>query len=262
LVLLASALNLSSTSLRIVGAAAVLQVCALYVSWTFCPYLDPVDPRSWWRAAPPGVALLSTAGAPLTLGFPARAAIYSALFAERRWLVLLLVILGEAAILGALLRVLLDVECVLPDDESTGADIGGAEAFPRAWQREVAYGAAAALALGILVLGARPSLLGDTRLGTWFGLLTAPAWAALLLPVIAAVLLYRVQERITSWMEDWTPMIEQALDMRWAYKGTERIVHVLGSLVWNGSAVIEGAGYMAWVTLVGLVLVLLVVASR
>jgi hypothetical protein len=36
----------------------------------------------------------------------------------------------------------------------------------------------------------------------------------------------------------------------------------VGNLVWNASLVIEGAGYMAWVTLFGLVVLLLVLASR
>jgi hypothetical protein len=262
LILLGSALNLPSSWLRLVGAGAVLNVCALYVSWTQCPYLDVGDPRSWWRVAPTGVAILSMAGAPLTLGFPARAGIYAALLTGGRWLVLPLLIVAEAGVLGALLRVLLDVECVLIDEDPGATDVRNGEAFRRGWQREVAYGAGAVLALGILVLGIVPSLLDAPGVGAWLGLPKFPAWVALLLPLVGAVLLYRDQERITAWMEDWAPIVERLLDVRWVYRGIEQVVRTLRSIVWNGSLVVEGAGYMAWVTLVGLVLLLLVLAYR
>ena len=54
-------------ALRLIGASAVLNVATLLVSWTQCPYLDPGDPRSWWRVAPTAIALLSMAGVPLTV---------------------------------------------------------------------------------------------------------------------------------------------------------------------------------------------------
>jgi hypothetical protein len=73
--------------------------------------------------------------------------------------------------------------------------------------------------------------------------------------------LYRDQERITAWMEDWAPIVERVLDLRWFYRGIERAASLLGAVIWNGTLVIEGAGYMAWVTLIGLVLWLLVLAS-
>ena len=121
LCLLAVSLGLPAKWLLLVVASAVLNVCALTIGWTQCQYLDITDPRSYWRVAPTGLALLSLAGFPLTLGFPAHAAIYSQVFAEGRWLVLLLLLAGSAGMLGALLRVLLDVECVV-DEEFGGED--------------------------------------------------------------------------------------------------------------------------------------------
>jgi hypothetical protein len=227
-----------------------------------CPYLDPDDPRTWWRVAPVAVAWLSLAGAPLTLGFPVQAALHSGLMSEGRWVVLSLFIVAKAGILGALLRVLLDVECVLPELADLSAGVP-APAAPhnRAWQRDVAYGAGAALALGILVLGIAPALLGAPGLGTWFGVGSLPAWAALLLPVAGALIFYRDQERITAWMEGWAPIVERVLDVGWLYRGIEQATNVLGAAIWNGSLVVEGAGYMAWVTLIGLVILVLVLAS-
>jgi hypothetical protein len=238
-----------------------LSVCALIVSWTQCPYLDPADPRSWWRVVPAGIAVLSLGGVPLTLGFPAHAAVYATLLSTERWLLLPPLIVAQAGVLGALLRVLLDVECVLPDADGDPESIPAAP-HQRVWQREVAYGAGAVLALGILLLGIVPQWMGAPGLGAWFGVPNVPVWAAMLLPAVGAVLLYRDQERITAWMESWSPVLERVLDARWLARGVEYVVRGVTEVVWNGSQVIEGAGYMAWVTLFGLVVLLLVLAHQ
>ena len=258
MILLGCALNLSAPWLRLVGASVVLNVCALFVSWTQCPYLDLDDPRSWWRVAPTGVALLSLAGVPLTLGFPARAALYARLLTEGRWLVLPLLIVAEASVLGALLRVLLDVECVLVDDEprSTSPTSRGDVFETLAARDRVRCGGG---------VGAGDSGVGDCArsvggAGSWFWPAQLPTWAALLLPLVGAVLLYRDQERIAAWMETWASVVERLLDLRWLFQGFEQVARTLGAIVWNGSLVVEGAGYMAWVTLVGLVVLLLVLA--
>jgi hypothetical protein len=261
LIVLGAALNLPAEWLRVVGVSAVLSVCALIVSWTQCPYLDPANPRSWWRVAPAGIALLALGGVPLTLGFPAHAALYTTLLSAERWLLLPPLIVAQAGLLGALLRVLLDVECVLPESDGHPEGIP-APPHPRAWQREVAYGAGAVLALCILLLGVLPQWLGAPGLGAWLGVPSVPVWAAMLLPAVGAVLLYRDQERISVWMEGWAPFLERVLDGRWLARGVESVLRGVTAVVWNGSQVIEGAGYMAWVTLFGLVILLLVLAHR
>jgi hypothetical protein len=50
LVLLGAGLGLPASWQRLVGASASLSVCALYVSWTQCQYLDIADFGSYWRA--------------------------------------------------------------------------------------------------------------------------------------------------------------------------------------------------------------------
>jgi hypothetical protein len=264
LVLLSAALGLPPGWQLVLGVAAVLNVGALSVSWTQCPYLEIDDPRSYWRVAPTALALLSLAGLPLTIGFPARAALYhhlfaGDLFAGGHWLILVLLIAAEVGLLGALLRVLLDVECVLPADDAPGVSLPGP--FDRAWRREIAYGASATLALVLLVLGVAPKLLGVEGLGAWLRLLQLGSWAAFLLPVVGAFMVYRAQEQVADWVEDWRPLLERTLDPRWAYRAAEWALHHLRSILWSANRVVHGAGYMGWVVLFGLVVLLIVLAG-
>jgi hypothetical protein len=261
---LAAGLGLPGQWQLLVGASGVLSVCALYVGWTQCQYLDIADPRSYWRIAPTGLALLSLAGLPLTVGFPARAALYGQIFADGRWLILLLILAGESGMLGALLRVVLDVECVIAP-EADDAVLDGDAAFNdrktlslgsanvQAWLRNLGYGAGATLALGIVVLGIAPGLLGVQGLLFWVRLPRVHVWAALLLPAVGAIALYRSQETLTLWMDEWWPLIRRVFDMRWATRLLERSAHLVGMVVWGGSQVVGGAGYMAWVLLFCLV---------
>jgi hypothetical protein len=264
LCLLAAGFALPTSWQLLIGASAVLNVCALYLGWTHCQYLDIADPRSYWRVAPMGLALLSLAGQPLTLGFPARVAIYSRAFDQGRWLVLLLMLLGEAGMLGALLRVLFDVERVVESELELGRDarrslplgwgaFGARSIDVRAWLQNLAYGGGAMLALGGIILGIAPGLLGAQGLFYWFGVPRLHVWAALLLPAIGGVALYRSQEDLIAWLDEWWPLLRHLFDLRWAGRALERGARLVGRVVWGGSQVIEGAGYMAWVVLFCLV---------
>jgi hypothetical protein len=264
--LLAAGLGLPAQWQLLVGAGTVLTVCALTIGWTQCQYLDLTDPRSYWRVAPTGLALLSLAGLPLTVGFPARAAIYSRAFADGRWLVLLITLVGEAGMLGALLRIVLDVECVIeldadPDPEGEHKVPGASPLFMQTWLHNLAYGGSAVLALGIIVVGTVPGLLGVQGLSFWFRLPRLQVWAALLLPAIGAIALYRSHEGLVLWLDEWWPVIRRLFDLRWATRALEQGARWLGTIIWGGSQVVEGAGYMAWVVLFCLV-VFLFVRSR
>ena len=128
------------------------------------------------------------------------------------------------------------------------------------WQREIGYGASALLALGIVVLGVSPRLLAAPSLGTWFALPVLQMWAALLLPAIGAGLICRARERILDAMEAWWPLAQRVLSLDWLYQGIETVLSHLAAVIWGGALVIEGAGYMAWVVLACLVIILFVIA--
>jgi hypothetical protein len=260
LILLAAGLGLPAQWQLLVGASSVLSVCALHVGWTQCQYLEIADTRSYWRVAPAGLAMLSLAGLPLTVGFGARAAIYNQIFVQGRWLVLLLTLAGEAGMLGALLRVLLDVECTIDPETDGGGVAPGSQRTPgvgsanaQAWLRNVGYGGGAVLALAIVILGVAPGLLGAQGLLFWVGLPRMHVWAALLLPSAGAIALYRSQETVTTWMDEWWPLVQRVLDVRWIALVVERGARLVGTVMWGASQVIEGTGYMAWVLLFCLV---------
>jgi formate hydrogenlyase subunit 3/multisubunit Na+/H+ antiporter MnhD subunit len=301
-VLLGAGLELPAGWQLVVGVNVVLSVSVLFVSWVQCQYLDILNPRSYWRAVPTGLVLLSLAGFPLTVGFPARIAVYQTMFTAEKWLLLLLSMAAEALIFGALLRIVFDVETVRseerPDDvERVRAEVlvsrplaVASEALTPSqrmqkmlsvvrsltrfvrdvplrqldWRREIGYGAGVALACGVVTLGIAPQLLrvdgSLSGLGRWFGVPTLPVWAAWLLSVVGAIVLYRHQDVVLALAEEWWPLVRHAFHFDWVYRAIGNGLHQVRALIWGASRVVEGAGYMAWVVLVCLVVLLFVVA--
>jgi formate hydrogenlyase subunit 3/multisubunit Na+/H+ antiporter MnhD subunit len=270
LVLLGAGLDVPHGWQLALGAASTLGVSTLFVAWTQCQHLDIFDIRSYWRAAPALLAMLSLAGLPFTLGFVGRVAVYWSLFATEQWLALILTLCSEALFLGGLLRVLLELERVPDLDGIEGAardaeDTWWSAQLPRwirqvDWQREIGYAAGALLALSIVVFGLGPRVLSTVKLGTWFRLPTLPMWAALLLPAVGAVVLYRARGPLLDLAEDWWPLVQRVISLDWVYRGTETILRHVGSLIWGGTLVVEGAGYMAWVVLVCLMILMFVIS--
>ena len=225
------------------------------------------------------LALLSLAGLPFTVGWPARVALYWSAFTGKRWLALLAMIAGEALYLGAGLRLLLELE-IEPVQSPAPHEAHGQSAEEQAatpalgaWQRfaawarstaeqdNVRYGAAAVLALATVALGSAPRTLSGNGLGTWWTLPTLPIWAALLLPIVAAFVLYRSQDRILNLVSTWWPWIERHLSLDILYRGVGRLAQSLGTLTWGATMLVEGAGYTAWIVLACL-LILLFIISR
>jgi hypothetical protein len=274
IVLLSAGLGLPSTWQIMLGVAVMLSGATLFVAWPQCQHLDIFDPHSYWRAVPTVLVLLAVAGLPLTVGFPGRVALYWSTYTAGRWVLLLLVAVAETLFLGALLRVLLEIECVLEMDAEDGMDDAGTgeatgPAWWRAtlawvrrvdWQREVGYAAGAALAGCVLVLGIALRALEVPPLGAWFALPTLPVWAAWLLPVIGAVVLYRSRDRLLDVAVDWWPLVQRVTTLDWLYQGVERVLYHLSTLIWGGTQVVEGAGHIAWVVLACLVILLFIIS--
>ena len=266
-VLMAASLNLPAPWQTLISANAILSVSVLFVSWTQCQHLRMFDPRSFWRIAPAGLGLLSLAGLPLTIGFPARVALYHAVFADQRWFSLTLVVAAELLLFGALLRVLLELELVPEEETEEAAPSSSPVALWELKERVydgLGYGAGAILALGIVVLGLAPRLPDQSSslpsLGNWLGLPTLPVWAALLLAVVGALVVYRSRNMVLNLTQGWGGLIERLFGFGWLYRSIETLSRYVGALIWGSTQVVEGAGYMAWVALVCLVILLFVIA--
>jgi hypothetical protein len=271
-VLLGAGLTLPPGWQLVLAVHVLLGLPVIYLSWTYGQHFRMGEPRSYPWILPAGLAILSLAGLPLTVGFPARVALYQGVFAARKWASLLLMMAAESLSLGALLRILFDLELVGEEtEEIAGAEEGnqvpGQRAARISWKalrREIGYLGGGVLALGILVLGVAPQLihLGAPLpgLGRWFALPTLPIWAALLLPLIGAVGIYRSRDQIARAVSGWWPLAHSFLDFQWLYRGVETVLQRLGSTIWGGTQVIEGAGYMAWVVLICLLIVLFVIS--
>jgi hypothetical protein len=72
--------------------------------------------------------------------------------------------------------------------------------------------------------------------------------------------LYRSQDVILGLMEAWWPVIRRVLRPDWLYRAMDKVLGHVGSLIWASTQVIEGAGYMAWIVLTCLVILLFVIA--
>jgi hypothetical protein len=305
-VLMGASLGLQAEWQLLVGTNLILSLSSLSLSWQQCQYLEMRNPRSYWRAAPASLGVLSLAGTPLLIGFPARVAIYWSIFQAHKWLLLLGLMSAEALVIGALLRTILDVEGVpespLPRSgqeplQDIALPISGTKpqiltrlsTFLAQWaqglsrflrnsipdvlwselakislHREIAYVAGSSLAIGLLILGIMPGVLwpdGTLRdLGYWFGMPRLPVWAALLLPVVGGVVLYRQQDVTLVLVQDWGRLLGRLTAVDWVYRAAENGLSRVRALIWGATQVIEGAGYMAWVLVVCLVLLLLVIS--
>ena len=237
--MLGAGLGLPAAYLSAIGVYATLSVVTVLLSWGYCHHLRIAEVSSWWRGAPIAVAVLSLAGMPLTVGFPARVAIYKGLFAARRWLLLLAVMVAEALALAALLRIMLDLE---GEEEEQGG----------VWRYEMGYGSGAVCALALVAAGVLTRPLGLPGFGRWFAMPTLPVWAALILPVVGAVAVYRSQ---------WLGTLQvPGLRVDGIYRAIESLWGRLRALIWGTTLVVEGQGYIAWVTLVCLVILIFILS--
>lgn len=303
IILLTFALRLDPAVRLAAGVNVILSTLIFQLTWSHCQYLNLADSRTWWHVLPVVLALGAQVGLPLTLGLPARIAVYTTLFDSYR-LVLLPVIVAEALYAGALLRILLDLEPVertpgeQPTPEAEHRTVALKFEISESWLRRLAthprlarpidglleqiagrwlpilqnlfgridpaYAGGVLLAVLLLVLGLFPNLLSQTGyLGgpaRWIRIPQLAEWAALLLPVIGGIVAYRRQEVILALVQGWWPLVEQVLGLEWLYRGVQKVLEQLRNVLWGATLVVQGAGYMAWVVLVCLIILIFVIS--
>jgi NADH:ubiquinone oxidoreductase subunit 5 (subunit L)/multisubunit Na+/H+ antiporter MnhA subunit len=221
-----------------------------------------VKPMIWWSAVPGGLAGAALAGLPLTVGLFVRLPLYRALLVNRQagWLALLL--LAESALAATLLRVWNG----LNPDRFTRHKKG--EQPPWSF-----WGTTALLAMPLLILGLRPSLV------TWMaggplsqGLPGLPplsqlaqtgigAWAAFLLPLVMGYGIYRSGPVLPDEMANVEAQLTLGLQLGWLHRAAAQLLSQARQALWSVGAVLHGEGYWAWMTF-SLLLIFLLVLSR
>jgi formate hydrogenlyase subunit 3/multisubunit Na+/H+ antiporter MnhD subunit len=202
-----------------------------------------------WAKAASGLAMASLAGVPLTLGFVGRWYLYHSLLIGSRLALLVPTLLAETFLFAALLRmwVVVSIRVFPPEFAYRKASVVGA----------------ALLAVPILVLGLHPPVLGYLMKTVSFPTLTSllcstsfSQWMALFLPLLGSYLLQRYRQRIFDPLEAFWPWLSKALRLEWLYGLLGQIADGAAGALWIVGRVSEGRGYLGWVVVVGLLVLL------
>ena len=219
-------------------------------------------PLVWWSAVPGGLAAAALAGLPLTVGLFARQPLYRVLLGDRQVLWLALLLAAEGALAATLLRVWGGFHTGDFTRQRTG------ERLP--WS---AWGTMALLAVPLLLLGCRPSLVawlagfpaaGDGFLA--FPKLSQVAqggislWATLLLPLVVGYGIYCSEIPWPGDVANAAAQLASVLRLGWLHRAAARLLDQARRALWSVGAVLHGEGYLAWVVF-SLLLIFLLVLS-
>ena len=58
----------------------------------------------------------------------------------------------------------------------------------------------------------------------------------------------------------WWPLVQRLSALGWLVRGVEQVLRYAGGLIWGSTLVVEGTGYMAWVVLACLVVLLFIIS--
>lgn len=206
---------------------------------------DRSEPGSLWSRTALGLAIASSTGVPLTLGFVGRWHLYHFLLAGSHLAFLALSLLAETFLFAALLRMWSVI--------STHASPSGL-----AHERLSIVGAAL-LAAPVLVLGLHPAVLSPLMEGislpTLAGLLRSTTifqWVALFLPPLGGYLLLRHRQKMFDPVEGFWLKLSMVLRLEWLYNLLGQIAAGATGALRIAGRVSEGRGYLGWIAVLGL----------
>jgi len=204
---------------------------------------DRSEPGSIWSRTALGLAIASSTGVPLTLGFVGRWHLYHSLLAGNHLAFLVLSLLAEAFLFAALLRMWSVIH-----------------ASPSELAHEKLYIVGAALlAAPVLVLGLHPPVLSPLMEGvslpTLVGLLRSTTifqWVALFLPPLGGYLLLRHRQKMFDPVEGFWLKLSMVLRLEWLYNLLGQIAAGATGALRIAGRLSEGRGYLGWIAVVGL----------
>lgn len=213
------------------SASWLLGLTALFVGRSFAR-----NAAGWLWMIPAALGVATLAGLPLTLGFASRVAFYQGASSEPIW-IFILAIVADVLLIGAMLRRLLT-----PD------------ANPRPSSKLAQAGYAAALAtasVAIVILGVTLSSAAAPASG-----LGAMAWVGWGLPLVGAIALVIIVERVHPHTSQWEVAGSRVLRLDWFYSLFLNLARSIARIGLWLTDVLEGDGAFLWMFLI-LALVLL-----
>ena len=230
-------------------------------------FVAPSFAASWRRASagwgrwqwaveiPAAVGVAMLVGVPGTLGFVGHTALYRALLAQGPVSLLATGLLAESLLMAALLRAWLAAD--------TGAQEEGAAGALARWS---VMGAVVLLAGAGLLVGLHPPLLtrlfsGMTALPSLFAMLrgiTLAQAAAITLPLVGGVALHRYRDEVWDQVAGYWDVAAAVLRLEWLARAVSTPWSAGRELLRAAGEIGVGQGYLGWVALVGLLVLLFV----
>ena len=232
-------------------------------------FVTPIFAASWRRTSekwvqwqwtveiPAAIGVGMLAGVPGTLGFVERTALYRALLAQDLPSLLGINLLAESLLAAALSRVLF-----APDPSIQEARESSRSGFAR-WCVLISTVTLAAIGL---VIGLHPPLLSR-----WFaGIGTLPSFltvlkgitlaqaAALALPLVGGIALHRSRNEVWAWVAGYWDTAYTILRLEWLAKAVSTPWTAGREFLRAAGEIGMGQGYLGWVFLIGLLVLLFV----
>ena len=214
----------------------------------------------WAVEIPTAVGVAMLAGVPGTLGFAGRTALYRALLIQGPTSLLAISLLAESLVVAALLHAWFTADIDAQEE---------AESTDHALDRWSVLGAVVLLAGAGLLVGLHPPLLarlfsGVVTLPSLFTLLrgiTLAQASALALPLVGGIALYRYRAEVWNQVASYWNITATVLRLEWLARAVSTPWSAGRELMHAAGEIGAGQGYLGWVTLIGL-LVLLFVLTR
>jgi hypothetical protein len=243
LILLNAAISPSLATAFTVGL--LLSLAALWLTPRLGrPHLSE---RAWsWPYLPAAGATLTLIGLPWSLGWPARTAVYGALFLSENLGLIVLAVLAEALALSGLGRYWRLV--------GQGIRENGQQAV-----------ASVIIMVPFLIPGLAPLILtAITRMDLDASIFELPGGVLLTMAVViagaAGLAFYRSQ--ILDWLTLSPTLLMDRLKLTWLQTSWETAWQVIGKFVLRVEVFLEGQHYMGWALLTALVGVLIIFLGR
>jgi formate hydrogenlyase subunit 3/multisubunit Na+/H+ antiporter MnhD subunit len=219
-----------------------------------------------WASLWAALGALALIGAPLTAGFLGASGLYSGLIGARNWPVLAAVIIAQIILAAGLLRAVFwpsqpvdpRASAIAPPvvDETSRERGGEGEPLRRAaYFGGLSLSAVFLILAGVLAGSFSAALRApDVSLLGWAGRPSLTALGVVLFTAAGGLILWRFESVIRARADVAGAALTPLFRLDWLYRLVWSVIRLLGALIFNLAAVLEGEGAILW-TLVGALLV-------